>query len=95
MKGLGIWAVYSSMKYKTGDIIKFRSNQPNVHLLEMFGDGKFNPDDVKAEEYYGVVLNALPLDTYNVRTLKPLDGFICLVAGSYIICKVNQNEIPE
>ena len=90
MKGLGIWAVYSSMKYKKGDIIKFRSNQPNVHLLEMFGDGKFNPDDVKAEENYGVVLNVLPLDTYNVRTIKPLDGFICLVAEREILDKLNQ-----
>ena len=90
MKGLGIWAVYSSMKYKKGDIIKFRSNQPNVHLLEMFGDGKFNPDDVKADEYYGVVLNVLPLDTYNVRTIKPLEGFICLVAEREILDKLNQ-----
>ena len=93
MKGLGIFGVYSSMKYKKGDIIKFRSKQPNVHLLEMFGDGKFNPLFVKSSVFYGIVLNVLPLDTYNVRTLKPLDGFICLVAERKIICKVEPDDM--
>lgn len=81
------------MKYKKGDIIKFRSKQPNVHLLEMFGDGKFNPLFVKSSVFYGIVLNVLPLDTYNVRTLKPLDGFICLVAERKIICKVEPDDM--
>ena len=34
-------------RYKKGDIITFLSNQPGIHLLEMFGTGKFNPDETE------------------------------------------------
>lgn len=68
-------------RYKKGDIITFLSNQPGIHLLEMFGTGKFNPDEIEESRYTGVVtdVHETPFGTFHtLTTLKPVDGFLCV-----------------
>lgn len=77
-------------KYRKGDIVSFLSNQPNIHLLEMFGTEPFSPDDVEESRHTGVITDACetPFGTYyTLTTLKPLDGFLCVA--------ITDNEIIE
>lgn len=45
----------SKKTYKEGDLVKIRTNQCNVHLMEMFGHGEFNPDEITADEYTALI----------------------------------------
>lgn len=67
--------------YRKGDIVTFLSNQPDVHLQEMFGNEKFNPDDMEEARYTGVItdVHETPIGTFHtLTTLKPVDGFLCV-----------------
>lgn len=68
-------------RYRKGDIVTFLSNQPGIHLLEMSGNEKFNPEDIEESRYTGVITNVYvtPIGTFHtLTTLKPVDGFLCV-----------------
>ena len=68
-------------RYRKGDIVTFLSNQPRIHLLEMSGNEKFNPEDIEESRYTGVItdVHETPIGTFHtLTTLKPVDGFLCI-----------------
>lgn len=82
------------------DIILFKTNQPAIHLLEMFGTTPFNPKDIEKEEYIGLIESVMPLPMpdlswYTTTSISPLDGFFCLVSKEDIIRKMDKSELTE
>ena len=87
--------------YKKDDYIAFMTKQPHVHVNEMFGYNSLTEDDFEKKEYKGIILDVVDFDgpglkVYTVKTLSPLDGFICLFIGEEdILRKVELCEIEE
>lgn len=79
--------MHIAAKYKKGDIVSFWSNEPDIHLLVMFGP-EFDPQDVKPTKHIGVVTNVheIPIGvSYVITTLKPNPGFLCSIVWEYDI----------
>lgn len=96
----------SESKYKVGDIIQFRSNQPMRHLNKMFShDADDNVMDV--DEYIGVITDVsffyMDGDTvvyYDATTTRsPFEGFECsfncMLVDSDILRALQENEWTE
>ena len=47
------------MAYKKNDIVKIITNQPGVHVMEMFGHCEFNPDEIEPREYIASVKSVI------------------------------------
>ena len=83
----------NNFKYK--DIVAFTSNQPNVHIQEMFGHEPFDPNDIQAEEYIGWIKTVISENEYLIATISPLADFVCLANSGDIIRKVEEDELTE
>lgn len=97
----------SESKYKVGDIIQFRSNQPMRHLNKMFShDADDNVMDV--DEYIGVITDVsffymdgdTVVYTYDATTTRsPFEGFECsfncMLVDSDILRALQENEWTE
>ena len=85
------------MTYKKNDILLFKTNQPQSHLMEMFGHCEYDPDEIEEEEYIGYVESVLSEEDgmYQMCTIHPMEGFLCLAMNSDIIRKVDKNELTE
>ena len=97
----------SESKYKVGDIIQFRTNQPMRHLNEMFcHDADDNVMD--EEEYVGVITDVsffymdgdTVVYTYDATTTRsPFEGFDCsfncMLIDRNILRVLKENEWTE
>ena len=85
------------MTYKKNDILLFKTNQPQSHLMEMFGYCEYDPDEIEEEEYIGYVESVLSEEDgmYQMCTIHPMEGFLCLAMNSDIIRKVEKEELPN
>ena len=67
------------MAYKKNDIIRFMTNQPRVHALEMFGHCEFNPDEIEKEEYIGRIKSVVADGaSYVVGCISPSKSAVCI-----------------
>ena len=84
------------MAYKKNDIIRFMTNQPGVHALEMFGHCEFNPDEIEKEEYIGriksVVANGA---SYVVSTISPRSSSICIADAEEVLGQLQEVFVPR
>ena len=82
------------MAYKKNDIIRFMTNQPGVHALEMFGHCEFNPDEIEKEEYIGriksVVANGA---SYVVSTISPRSSSICIADAEEVLGQLQESDL--
>ena len=84
------------MAYKKNEVVRFTSNQPDVHLQEMFGGTTFNPDDIEPREWVGRVKSVIDDGSaYVVSTLSPANGFICIINADEIIGQVALSDLDE
>ena len=81
-------------KYRNGDVVLFRSNQPGGHLLGMFGH--LSEEEAKKptpmSEYVGEIFDDGGEDSkkrriaiYSIRTLIPVHGFLSITHENDII----------
>ena len=95
----------SESKYKVGDIIQFRSNQPIRHFNDMFCHGV---DSEEVDEYIGVITDVsffymdgdTVVYTYDATTTRsPFEGFDCsfncMLVDSDIMRVLKENEWTE
>lgn len=84
------------MAYKKNDIIRFMTNQPRVHALEMFGHCEFNPDEIQKEKYIGriksVVANGA---SYVVSTISPSSSFNCVADAEEVLGQLQEIDLTE
>ena len=81
--------------YRKKDIVLYRTNQPQVHVQEMFGHEVFNPSDTKPEEYIGWVKDVISENEYLIASISPLKDFVCLANAEDIIRKMTDEELTD
>ena len=87
---------FFTMVYKKNDIIKIITNQPRVHLMEMFGHCKFNPDEIEPKEYIARVKSVIADGkTYVVAVISDWGGHICILNPDDIIGQLQESELTE
>ena len=68
-------------KYRIGDRILFRTNEPSIHFARFYGDGTILAQKkCKKDEFVGTITDIHPESTpqlYFARTILPIDGFYC------------------
>ena len=87
-------------KYRIGDRILFRTNEPAIHFTRFYGDGTIlDPGICKKDKYVGTITDIHPKSTpqlYFARTILPIDGFFCtLVREKDIIRLATNNDIER
>ena len=81
---------------KKNDVVRFMTNAPQVHLMEMFGHRKFNPDEILREEYVGRIKSVADGgEFFVISTLYPLKSFICVADAGDVIAKVALEDLNE
>lgn len=78
-------------KYKKGDYIAVMTNQPDIHVLEMFGHG-LSSDEVEPSEYVAKIRSVIDDDNYLVFIVHPTT-YRCVVSGSEIIRKLSNEDL--
>lgn len=87
---------FFTMVYKKNDIIKIITNQPRVHLMEMFGHCKFNPDEIEPKEYIARVKSVIAdAKSYVVAVISDWGGHICILNPDDIIGQLQESELTE
>jgi len=81
--------------YKKGNYIAFMTKQPEVHLNVMFGYNDLTEADIEKTEHIGFILSVIDDKTYLVMTVRPLEGFRCIVNNADILHSVNENELTK
>lgn len=84
--------------YREGDLIKIRTNKCDVHLMEMFGGEKFNPDDIPASNYIGVVKSVFSIEDvrcYSVTIFTTYGECYHIIDEGEIIGYASREELPE
>ena len=81
--------------YKKGNYIAFMTKQPEVHLNVMFGYNNLTDADFEKTEHIGFILSVIDDKTYLVMTVRPLEGFRCIVDNADILHSVNGNELTQ
>lgn len=79
--------------YKKGDYIAVMTNQPDIHLIEMFGHG-LSTDNIEPSEYVAKIRNVIDDDNYLIFIVHPTT-YRCVVSGSEIIRKISDEELSE
>lgn len=92
------------MSYKKNDLVRFSTNQPILHLLRMFG-GPFNPDEVEARTYIGIIKDVTIIkddvfghgnvEFYTATTIADLYGFHCHLSAAQIIGPADLSELTD
>lgn len=81
-------------KYRNGDVVLIRSNQPGTHILRMFGhlSEEEMKDPLPMSEYVGEIFDDggdngqnRPFAFYSIRTMIPIEGFFCLAFEEDVI----------
>jgi hypothetical protein len=81
--------------YKKGNYIAFMTKQPEVHLNVMFGYNDLTEADFEKTEHIGFILSVIDDKTYLVMTVRPMEGFRCIVDNADILHSVNENELTK
>jgi len=81
--------------YHFKDIIAFRTNQPQAHVMEMFGHQPLDPNDIEKEEYVGWIKTVISDMEYLVATISPLSNFVCLINSEDIVRRVEASELTK
>ena len=81
--------------YKKGNYIAFMTKQPEVHLNVMFGYNDLTEADFEKTEYVGFILSVIDDKTYLAMTVRPLEGFRCIVNDADILHLVNEAELTQ
>ena len=81
--------------YKKGNYIAFMTKQPEVHLNVMFGYNDLTETDFEKTEHIGFILSVIDDKTYLVMTVRPMEGFRCIVDNADILHSVNENELTK
>ena len=81
--------------YMKGNYIAFMTKQPEVHLNVMFGYNNLTDADFEKTEHIGFILSIIDDKTYLVMTVRPLEGFRCIVDNADILHLVNENELTQ
>lgn len=79
--------------YTKGDYVEFLTNQPDIHLNEMFGYNNLGSDDFEKKLYIGLVKSVIDNETYLATTIRPIEGFNCIVSKVDIIRIVDRDEL--
>lgn len=80
-------------KYTKGDYVEFLTNQPDVHLNEMFGYNNLEPDDFEKKKHIGFIRSVIDNETYLTTTIRPIEGFNCIVSKDDVLRIVDKNEL--
>ena len=84
------------MVYKKNDIVRIITNQPGVHLMEMFGHCEFKPEEIKPEEYIARVKSVIADGkAYVVAVISDWGGHICILNPEEIIGQMQESELTE
>lgn len=84
------------MAYKKNDIVKIVTNQPGVHLMEMFGHCAFNPEEIEPREYMARIKSVIADGgAYVVTVISAPRGFVCILDPEEIIGRVNESELTQ
>ena len=68
------------MAYKKNDIVKIITNQPGVHVMEMFGHCEFNPEEIEPSEYIARVKSVIADGkAYVVSVISDWGGHVCIL----------------
>ena len=81
--------------YKIGSYVSFMTNEPEVHLNEMFGYNNLTENDFKESEHIGFIMSVYDDQTYLIVTVRPLECFHCNVNESDILHLVDENELTQ
>lgn len=87
-------------KYRIGDRILFRTNEPSIHFTRFYGDGALlDPGICKNDEFVGTITDIHTESTpqlYFAKTILPIDGFYCsLVSENDIIRLATSHDIER
>ena len=87
-------------KYRIGDRILFRTNEPSIHFTRFYVDGTIlDPGTCKKDEFVGTITEIHPESTpqlYFARTILPIDGFYCtLVSEKDIIHLASSSDVER
>ena len=80
-------------KYKKGDYITVKTNQPDIHFIEMFGHG-LSTENIEPSEYVAKIRNVIDDDNYLIFIVHPTT-YRCVVSGSEIIRKMSDKELSK
>ena len=70
------------------------TNQPQAHVVRMFGHCKFNPEGIEKEQYIGRVKSVIDNGSaYVISSISPLKGFLCVTDAQEVIGKVEESEL--
>jgi len=81
--------------YKKGDYIAFMSKQPAVHLNEMLGLNELDEADFDKSENVGFIQTVIDDRTYLVMTVRPMEGFRCIIDESDILHVVDKTDLTD
>ena len=82
--------------FKKNEVIRFMTNDPQTHLLEMFGHCECNPAEIEREEYVGRIKSVVyDGASFVISTLSPMEGFICVADAGDVIAKVDIGDLSE
>ena len=81
------------MVYRKGEYIEVKTNQPDIHIIEMFGDGMST--DVEPSEYIGKIKSVIDDDNYLIYIMHPLIGYRCVIHSSEILRRVSETELTD
>lgn len=81
--------------YNKGDYIKVMTNQPEVHLNEMFGYNDLEESDFEKTEYIAFIKSVIDDSTYLVMTVSPNKGFRCIVDIADVIGLIQKSELSQ
>ncbi len=81
--------------YTDGTYIAFMTNQPTAHVNEMFGSNDLPEDEFEKTEHVGFVKSVIDEHTYLVMTVRPVEGFRCVIEDNDILRIVDYDELSE
>lgn len=84
------------MAYKKNDIVKIITNQPGVHVMEMFGHCEFNPEEIEPSEYIARVKSVIADGkAYVVAVISDGGGHICILNPDEIIGQLEESDLTQ
>ena len=85
------------MAYKKNDIVKIITNQPDVHLMEMFGHCEFKSEEIKPREYIARIKSVIADgEAYVVSVISDPRGSVCILNPEEIMGQMDESELtPE
>jgi len=83
------------MTYKKNDIVRIITNQPDVHLMEMFGHCDFKPEEITPKEYIARVKSVIADGKAYIVSVISYWGSVCILNPDEIIGQLKESELTE